>query len=355
MIEKKIKVGVIGCGFISQVTHIPNLIAHPNVDLVALADKRIVLAKNIATRYGIKNTYRNHLEMIKNEELDAVVVVVRRVHTAGIVSDCLRAGMHVFSEKPMAQTISQASELAHQAESRGLFYCIGYMRRHDFGTVNLKKYLCSKEIDSLGRMLHAEMLLVGGDDYCAIGPYLKTSEPRPIYSKNRAAPAFIPDQMVSEYEKFLNVCGHNVNLLRYFFGNELSCSYCKFIPQGISSAIFDNSDTTLQLRWRIDNKLSIWEEKLTIFYEFGEINLEFNPAFLKNTSGKLVVKDYLKKSVIMLEGDHSWSFNKEISAFIDLLSGKSNLFPSFGNDCVADYNVIDSMWLRILNQDKVFI
>ncbi len=350
MIDKKIKVGVIGCGFISQVTHIPNLIAHPNVDLVALADKRIVLAKNIATRYGIKNTYRNHLEMMKSHELDAVVVVVRRVHTAAIVADCLSAGMHVFSEKPMAQTGFQASDLVQLAEKRGLFYCIGYMRRHDFGTVNLKEYLCSEEIGSLGRMLHAEMFLVGGDDYCAIGPYLQTLEPRPLYSKNRAAPAFIPDQMVAEYEKFLNVCGHNVNLLRYFFGDELSCSYCKFTPQGISSAIFDNSATTFLLRWRIDNKLSIWDEKLTIFFEFGEINLEFNPAFLKNTSGKLVVKNYLKKSMVTLEGDHSWSFNKEISAFIDLLAGKSHSFPAFGSECVSDYKVIDSMWLRILNQ-----
>lgn len=347
--KKKIKIGIIGCGFISQVTHIQNLSKNPNVEIVALADKRTVLLKNIANQYNIKKIYSNHKELIENVYIDAAIVVVRRVHTANVVRDLLIAGINVFSEKPMAQNGLIAQELVDIAKKNKLHYCIGFMRRYDYATLNLKNLIKSSKIKKLGQIKSVELLLIGGDDYCSIGPYLKTSEPRPLVSDTRKAPDFIPDKFIYEYEKFVNVCGHDINLIRYIFDCTFKCSHVEFNPTGQSFAILKNNDNiALIFSWRIDNNLKIWKEKLKIYFEFGEITLDFNPAFLKNTSGNLAINDYRLNKKNIIYGNNSWSFTNEIDSFINLLSKKRVDISNYGFQCLGDYEIIDSIWKNIV-------
>ena len=79
--------------------------------VVALADLRPELAAAAAAKFGVKRTYRTHLELLADREVAAVVVVTRRRATGPIVLDALNSGRHVLSEKPMAYTTEQARTL----------------------------------------------------------------------------------------------------------------------------------------------------------------------------------------------------------------------------------------------------
>ena len=87
----KIRLGWIGCGFIGQLAHLENFSSLSDVEITALADTKIKLAKKVAKKYGIKKIYNNHLDLLKNEKkLDAIIVVTKRFQTQFIVKDILK-------------------------------------------------------------------------------------------------------------------------------------------------------------------------------------------------------------------------------------------------------------------------
>ena len=84
----KLNIGMIGAGFIGQLGHLMNFIEIPNCKVLALAELRPELRKKVAERFDIPRTYSSHLELLKDPEIDAVVVVTPRALTGPIVLDC---------------------------------------------------------------------------------------------------------------------------------------------------------------------------------------------------------------------------------------------------------------------------
>ncbi len=106
---------------------------------MALAEYRPELRRKVATRYEIPRTYATHEELLDDPAVEAVVVVTPRAYTAPVTLDCLEAGKHVLTEKPMAGTVEQAKRLVVAAQTRNLRYAVGYMKRYDEGVQLAKK------------------------------------------------------------------------------------------------------------------------------------------------------------------------------------------------------------------------
>ena len=95
-----VRVGIIGCGKIAQVRHIPEYLDNPNAKLTGLYDLNLQRAKNLAEKYGCKS-YESIEEMLADPEIDAVSVCVANHVHAEITIAALKAGKHVLCEKPM--------------------------------------------------------------------------------------------------------------------------------------------------------------------------------------------------------------------------------------------------------------
>jgi predicted dehydrogenase len=89
-------------------------------------------AANAAARFGIANAYTDLERMLRECELDAVVVVVPPDGFAHVIHQALARGLHVFAEKPGAQTAAEATAIADAAEAAGVVAMVAYMKR--FGT-----------------------------------------------------------------------------------------------------------------------------------------------------------------------------------------------------------------------------
>src|SRR3972149_5668480 len=105
-----IKIGVVGCGGIAQVMHLPYLTGTegggvPGIEVVAVCDVVKELAEAVAERYHIKEAYTDHNDMLKKSDIDAVAVLTRHETHAEISIDAMNQGKHVFVEKPMCETI----------------------------------------------------------------------------------------------------------------------------------------------------------------------------------------------------------------------------------------------------------
>ena len=73
MAEKRVRIGFVGVGGMGQCAHLRNYVTIPGCQVVAVAELRESLARQVATRYGIPGIYTDHQAMLAAEDLDGVV------------------------------------------------------------------------------------------------------------------------------------------------------------------------------------------------------------------------------------------------------------------------------------------
>ena len=123
---KKARIAVIGTGWWSTFTHIPALKAHPDVELVALADLRPDILVKAAAHYEVENTYTDYRELLTNETLDGVTIAVWHSAHYEVARACLEQNLHMVLEKPMVLEATHARHLIELASERNLEIIISY-------------------------------------------------------------------------------------------------------------------------------------------------------------------------------------------------------------------------------------
>lgn len=138
--SRKIRLGVVGAGRITQVAHLPVFAKTRHVELAAISDPSPALANGVAARYGIAG-YTETVELLADPDIDAVLIATpdRFHHSLGM--QALNAGKHVLMEKPLAQTSVEARELAELASRLDLRLQTGAMKRHDPGIAFAKQHV----------------------------------------------------------------------------------------------------------------------------------------------------------------------------------------------------------------------
>ena len=106
----KIQVGVVGTGFIGP-AHIEALRRLPNVEVAALCEVNIELAKAKAAQLGIPKAYVFE-DLLKDDSIKVVHICTPNFLHFSQSKACLLAGKHVVCEKPLAKDLAEAQELA---------------------------------------------------------------------------------------------------------------------------------------------------------------------------------------------------------------------------------------------------
>ncbi|MFC6332971.1 Gfo/Idh/MocA family protein [Paenibacillus septentrionalis] len=115
---QKVKVGIIGCGNISD-AYLKNCVHYEQLEVVALADLNLELAKSKASTYGIERVLTTD-ELLADPEIEIVLnLTIPQAH-AEISLSALEAGKHVYSEKPLAVTVEDGKRIIEKAKERKL-------------------------------------------------------------------------------------------------------------------------------------------------------------------------------------------------------------------------------------------
>ena len=123
-----IHVGVLGCGKIAQVRHLPEYAANPQVKLATVYDIDEQRAKEMAQRYGCRWT-TDMAEIIRDPHVDAVSICIpNHLHAEATIA-ALENGKHVLCEKPMAMTLPECEKMVDAAEKSGKYLMIGMNQR----------------------------------------------------------------------------------------------------------------------------------------------------------------------------------------------------------------------------------
>ena len=121
--------GIIGAGGIAQSQHLPNLTRAPHVRLKAVCDLDAAKLRAAQQKYGIPEATADHAALLADEEIHAVVVATREDQQARLSLEALRAGKHVYVEKPVGGTPEEVEQVVAAQRETGRFVAVGFNRR----------------------------------------------------------------------------------------------------------------------------------------------------------------------------------------------------------------------------------
>lgn len=115
----KVRVAVIGCGSVSR-QYLPHLAKCPHVELVSTCDIIPERAKAQAERFKIPNHYPHIDKMLAGAAFDLMVNLTDMQEHEHLNRQAIEAGKHVWSEKPMANSLDAGQKLLESARAKGV-------------------------------------------------------------------------------------------------------------------------------------------------------------------------------------------------------------------------------------------
>ena len=138
--------GVIGCGTVSGYGHIPALFEHPEISLVALADLNAPRLEKLGAKYDVKRLHTDYRELLADSDIDAVTVATPVASHYPIALEALKAGKHVFCEKPIADTVERGWKLVEAAKAANRLLAVNFELRADHAHRIVKQAIDNGEI-----------------------------------------------------------------------------------------------------------------------------------------------------------------------------------------------------------------
>jgi predicted dehydrogenase len=160
---RQLRVGVIGCGDIAERAHIQNLLSEPQVKLLALSDldEGRLLAVRQKFNFPEGRSFKDYSSVLELKDVDAVVIATPIQTHAEIALKAIKAGKHVFVEKPLSATLAQANSIVESAKRANVKVMVGYQHRFVPSHRIAKRYL---KIGKIGvpffGEIHSESLIV---------------------------------------------------------------------------------------------------------------------------------------------------------------------------------------------------
>ena len=152
----KIKVGIVGCGFIANFKHLPSISLHEDVEVVAFCDIIREKAAASAAKFGTPDALvcEDYHELLARTDIDVVHVCTPNSSHSEITVAALKSGKHVMCEKPMAKTSAEAKVMLDASRESGKLLTIGYQNRFREDSLLMKKLCDNGDLGETLDFLH---------------------------------------------------------------------------------------------------------------------------------------------------------------------------------------------------------
>ncbi len=147
--QTTVRVGIVGCGVIAQIMHLPILSRFEDMDIVALCDVNTSKAAIIGERYQIERIYEDIEEMLQREKLDVVFILTPTNLHLPMSLLALQHGCHVFIEKPATRDAAEAEKIARQARECDRVVMVGMQNRFRGDVEAVKAFLDTHELGTI--------------------------------------------------------------------------------------------------------------------------------------------------------------------------------------------------------------
>lgn len=276
-------IGIIGCGKIAQVRHIPEYAQHKDAKLVGFYDINQERAAALAEKYG-GTAYATVEELLANPEIDAVSVCAANFAHAELTIAALNAGKHVLCEKPMAITLAECEAMVEAAKKNGKLLMIGHNQRLAKAHAMARKLIVDGLIGDI--VTFRTTFGHGGPETWSVDPGLNTW----FFDKTRAAMGAMADLGI-----------HKTDLIQFLTGQQV-------IRTTARVTTLDKKDASGNLISVDDNAVCIYEMSGgafgTMTASWTYYGAEDNSTVLYGTKGIMRIYDdpAISIKVILADG-----------------------------------------------------
>jgi predicted dehydrogenase len=301
----RLRVGVIGCGAIAQIMHLPYLRQlSDRYEIAALCDLSPRLVEEVGDYYNVSRRYTDYRDLLaagSGQTLDAVIVLTAGSHAPPAL-EALRAGKHVLVEKPMCFTLREADEMIAAAEASECTLMVAYMKRYDPGY----RY-AQAALPSLGalRIIQVNTLHPSEEDYLNVHRIVRTGDiPREVVEqlaadRDRLATEAIGS--VAEPLRFIYtdiVLGslvHDVNALRGLVGGPVAVTFTDIWPGGeklpcITTVLRHSGGLRAVVTWAWLPDLRHYFEEIALMSASGRVRIQFPSPYLRHFPSPVIVE-----------------------------------------------------------------
>lgn len=134
-----VNIGMIGAGNYASTMLLPFL--KDDTNLVGIATATGINAKDKAQKFGFKYATTDYMDMLRDQDINTVVIATRHNQHAKMVIDALDNGKNVYVEKPLAISLSELKAIQKSYSAKELLLMVGYNRRYAASIQYLKKQL----------------------------------------------------------------------------------------------------------------------------------------------------------------------------------------------------------------------
>ena len=295
----KIRYAVIGLGWFGE-KHCEAVADLPNAELYALCTRTPARLKEVADRFGVKHTYTDYQELLANPQVDAVsVVTMWDQHTAPTLA-ALRAGKHVFLEKPMASTLEDCRAIVDAANKATGNFMVGHICRFN------PRYAAAKAAIEEGR----------------IGKIVS------MYAR-RNLPRWVVSDILNKIGPIIGDGVHDTDLMLWFSGAKVVSAYAqtlnvtgkKYPDIGWTTYRFDSGAIgVLEDVWYLPDKTAFQiDERMEIVGTEGSISIhDTHPNF------SITDQDGWRSADTtywpLLHGIRSGALREELFYFVDCIT-----------------------------------
>ncbi len=288
MENKQLRIGFVGVGSMGQCAHLANFTDLPGCEVVALAEIRQELARQVAARYGVPRVYSSHQDLLANEQLDGIVASQPYQRHGQLLPELYQGGVPLLTEKPLARSVEIGEQLLKALSHSGIRHYVGYHKRSDpaimYATTEIKRL---KQTNELGALRYVRIVMPPGD-WLAGGftHLLKTNQGYPQLPQDPPTAQF-DSQIASEFDHFVNYYIHQINLMRHLLGESYSLSYAD--PAGVVLTVHSESGVPGTIEMAPYSTTVDWQEEALAAFDKGFIKLQLPAPVASNRPGTVTM------------------------------------------------------------------
>ncbi len=285
MKDARVRIGFVGVGGMGQAAHLRNYATIAECKVVALSELRPELGRKVAAKYGIPKVYRTFEDMLAKEKLDALVASQPFTRHGTLIPDVLKAGIPVFTEKPLAASVVMGEKIVAAAKASRTWHMVGYHKRSDPATMYAKAEIDRlRSTKELGRLTYVRILMPAGD-WVANGfmDNVGTHETTGALVEDPRDPGMDEAGWKASIA-FVNYYIHQVNLMRHLLGEPYAVVHAD--PTGVLLVGKSTGGIPCTLEMSPYQTTIDWQESAFVAFEKGYVKLDLPAPLASNLPGR---------------------------------------------------------------------
>lgn len=271
-----ITIAVIGCGRIAQNAHFPALNNLSGVKIKYACDIILDKAKAVKEKFPIvENVTADYKEVLADDEVQAVWILTPNYSHYTITMDALKAGKHVFCEKPVTVSYELSAEMAREAQKQGKMLNIGVCNRYHKSVEMLKEW---NEQGKFGNIYHV---------YCSFRSFRSIPGLGGAFTtKSQSGGGVLIDWGIHFLDLILYVLGGaKLKTVTCDAYNETAKNMKEYNHEGYNMWAEDTSD--------IENGVNDVDDYISGYIRTDKASVDFNGAWAQNVKKDEMFIDFL--------------------------------------------------------------